>query len=150
MSVARICLREVHLAEASESVFEAGRRMRDRRVGTLVVVDDAGKPVGLLTDRDLVLRVVASGGDPRAISVGKVMTEHPQTVSERTPIESALSLMRSGSFRRLPVVNDDGKLVGIVSLDDVLSLLAEEFELIGALLEREAPRAAVQVGATRE
>ena len=124
--------------------------MRDRRVGTLVIVDDAGKAVGLLTDRDLVPRVVAAGGDPRATSVGEVMTEYPKTVSERTPIESALSLMRSGSFRRVPVVNDDGKLVGIVSLDDVLVLLAEDFELIGGLLERETPRPAVQARATRE
>jgi CBS domain-containing protein len=150
MSVARICLREVDIADASESVLEAARRMRERRVGTLVIVDDAGKPVGLLTDRDLALRVVAAGGDPRGMSVGDVMTAHPKTVSESTPIEAALSLMRSGSFRRLPVVNEDGKLVGIVSLDDVLSLLAEEFELIGGLLEREAPHRAAQVGSTRE
>jgi CBS domain-containing protein len=91
-----------HLAEPGESVLEAARRMRERRVGTLVIVDDVGKPVGLVTDRDLVLRVVAAGGDPRAISVGEVMTERPKTVTESTPIESALSLMRSASFRRLP------------------------------------------------
>jgi CBS domain-containing protein len=150
MSVARICLREVDLADPTESVLEAARRMGERRVGTLVIVDDAGKPIGLLTDRDLALRVVAAGGDPRATSVGEVMTAHPKTVGESTPIESALSLMRSGSFRRLPVVNDDGKLVGIVSLDDVLSLLAEEFELIGRLLEREAPHRTAQVSSTRE
>jgi CBS domain-containing protein len=140
MSVARICPREVHLAETSESVVAAARRMLERRVGTLVIVDEAGQPIGLLTDRDLALRVVAAGGDSRALRVGDVMTKQPKTVSEGTPIESALSLMRSGSFRRLPVVNDDGKLVGIVSLDDVLGLLAEEFGLIGRLLEREAPR----------
>jgi CBS domain-containing protein len=150
MSVARICVREIDLADATESVLEAARRMEERRVGTLVIVDDAGKPAGLLTDRDLALRVVAVGRDPRATPVGEVMTAQPKTVSEGTPIESALSLMRSGSFRRLPVVNDDGKLVGIVSLDDVLGLLAEEFELIGRLLERAAPRAAVQVGSRRE
>jgi CBS domain-containing protein len=149
MSVARICVREIDLADASESVLEAACRMEERRVGTLVIVDDAGKPAGLLTDRDLALRVVAAGRDPRATPVGEVMTVHPKTVSEGTPIESALSLMRSGSFRRLPVVNDDGKLVGIVSLDDVLGLLAEEFALIGRLLEREAPRAAVPVGSRR-
>jgi CBS domain-containing protein len=149
MSVGRICLREIDLAETGESVLEAARRMRERRVGTLVVVDNVGKPLGLLTDRDLALRVVAAGGDPRATSVGAVMTAHPRTVSESTPIESALSLMRSGSFRRLPVVNEDGKLVGIVTLDDVLGLLAEEFVLIGGLLEREAPHAAAQVRSTR-
>jgi CBS domain-containing protein len=142
MSAGRICLREEDIAEPRESVFEAARRMRERRVGTLVIVDDVGKPIGLVTDRDIALRVVAVGGDPRAMSVGEVMTENPKTVSESAPIESALSLMRSGSFRRLPVVNQDGKLVGILSLDDVLGLLAEEFALIGGLLQREAPDAA--------
>jgi CBS domain-containing protein len=149
MSIGRICLREVDLAEPGESVLEAARRMRERRVGTLVILDDAGKPVALVTDRDLVLRVLAAGGDPRAVSVGEVMTANPRTVSESTPIEFALSLMHSGSFRRLPVVNEDGKLVGIVSLDDILGLLAEEFALIGGLLEREAPCAAAQVGSPR-
>jgi CBS domain-containing protein len=99
----------------------------------------------VLTDRDLAVRVVAGGRDPRAMSVGEAMTASPKTASEGTPIESALALMRAGAFRRLPVVNDDGKLVGIVSLDDVLALLVEEFASIGGLLEREAPRAAAPV-----
>jgi CBS domain-containing protein len=63
-------------------------------------------------------------------------------VSETTPIETALSLMRSGSFRRVPVVDDDGKLVGIVSLDDALGLLAEEVASIGGLIERQGRRPA--------
>jgi len=146
MSVGRICLREVHLADGAESVADAARRMRDRGVGTLVVVDEAGKPVGLLTDRDITLRVVASGGDPQATSVGDVMTERPKTVHENTPIESALALMRSGAFRRLPVVDDRGVVVGIVSIDDVLGLLAEELALIGGLFARQTPRPAAPRG----
>jgi CBS domain-containing protein len=67
------------------------------------------------------------------------MTTEPKTVTEGTPIEHALSLMRSGSFRRLPVVGGDGTLVGLVSLDDILSLLAEEFREVGALVEKEMP-----------
>ena len=149
MSVGRICLREVDVAAATERVLEAARRMRERRVGTLVGVDDAGRPCGLLTDRDLALRVVAAGAHPHATSVGEVMTEHPRTVSESTAIESALSLMRSGSFRRLPVVNEEGKLVGIVTLDDILGLIAEEFALIGGLLQREAPPVLAPVGSVR-
>ena len=137
MSVGRICLREVDLAEPAETVRDAADRMRDRRVGTLVIADAAGRPIGVVTDRDLALRVVAAGRDPRATTVGEVMTPEPRTVSETAPIESVLSLMRSGSFRRVPVVNDDGKLVGIVSLDDILGLLAEEVALIGALIERQ-------------
>ena len=134
MSVARICLREVDIAALAESVVDAARRMRDQGVGTLVVVDEVGRPVGLLTDRDLAVRVLADAADPRAVSVGDVMTRNPRTVSEGTPIESALALMASGAFRRLPVVNEDGRLVGILSLDDLLGLLAEEFALIGRLL----------------
>ncbi len=150
MSVGRICMREVHLAQPGESVFEAARRMRARGVGTLVILDGSAKPVGMVTDRDLALRVVAVAGDARATTVGEVMTEHPRTVSESAPIEAALSLMRSGSCRHLPVVNEDGNLVGIVSLDDILPLLAEEFGLIGGLLEREAPRRAHPARERRE
>ena len=148
MSVGRICTRDVDLAETGESALEAARRMEQRRVGTLVVVDAAGRPIGVLTDRDLALRVVAQGCDARSTTVGHVMTKDPKTISESTPIESALSLMRSGSFRRLPVVNGDGKLVGTLSLDDVLALLAEEFALIGGLLDRERPHPIAAVSGT--
>lgn len=139
MSVGRICTRYVDLADADESVLAAAQRMAERKVGTLIILDGAKHPVGLLTDRDLVLRVLAEGKDPLATQVGAVMTKAPVTVSEATPIEQALALMRSGSFRRLPVVARDGALLGLVSLDDILSLIAEEFREIGALTEREMP-----------
>ena len=139
MSVGRICTRYVDLADPKEPVQAAARRMLERKVGTLVILDPAKRPVGLLTDRDLVLRVLAPGKDPRQTSVGEVMTKEPTTVTEGTPIEQALALMRSGAFRRLPVVGGDGTLVGLVSLDDILSLLAEEFREVGALVEKEMP-----------
>jgi signal-transduction protein with cAMP-binding, CBS, and nucleotidyltransferase domain len=107
-------------------------------VGTLVVLDGDSQPIGILTDRDLVTRVLARGLDPRGTPVDAVMTPHPTTISELAPIESALASMRAGHFRRLPVVNESGRLVGIQSLDDALSLLAEELTIIGGLLEREA------------
>ena len=139
MSVGRICTRYVDLADPEETVPAAARRMLEREVGTLVILDRAKRPVGLLTDRDLVLRVLARGQDPRQTSVGEVMTKEPKTVTEGTPIEQALALMRSGAFRRLPVVGGAGTLVGLVSLDDILSLLAEELREVGALVEREMP-----------
>ncbi|MBX6316443.1 MAG: CBS domain-containing protein, partial [Isosphaeraceae bacterium] len=89
--------------------------------------------------RDLVLRVLAQGKDPRQTSVGEVMTRELKAVTEGAPIEQALALMRSGAFRRLPVVGGDGALVGLVSLDDILSLLAEEFQEVGALVNEEMP-----------
>lgn len=139
MSVGRICTRYVDLADPEETVQAAARRMLERKVGTLVILDQAKRPVGLLTDRDLVLRVLARGQDPSQTSVGEVMTKEPKTVTEGTPIEQALALMRSGAFRRLPVVGGDGTLVGLVSLDDILSLLAEELREVGTLVEREMP-----------
>ena len=72
------------------------------------------------------------------------MTREPKTVSEDTPIEIAVSQMRAGAFRRLPVVDQRGELVGLVTLDDILMLLCEEFQSIGTLLRKETPVAAAQ------
>ena len=88
---------------------------------------------------------MGEGLDADATLVAQVMTPQPRTVSEDTPIEDALGLMRSASVRRLPVVDRKGRLVGVVSLDDILSLLAEEFEEVGKLLERTSPRALADI-----
>ena len=140
MSAGKICVREVDIATRDESALAAAQRMHSRKVGSLVVVDEEQRPVGLLTDRDLVVRVIAECRDPQKTSVAQVMTEVPQTVGEETTIEDALSRMRCGPYRRLPVVGGNGRLVGILSLDDVLDILAEEFGDIGRLLRKESPR----------
>lgn len=139
MSIGRICIREVDVINPDESARVAASRMHSRKVGTLIVVDEAMAPVGLLTDRDLTTRVLAEGKDGNATPVSKVMSPAPSTVEENTSIEDALAIMRSGTFRRLPVVDGEGQLVGIVSLDDILELLAEEFSEIGWLLRQEEP-----------
>lgn len=144
MSVGRICVREVDTANPSESVAVAAERMHQRAVGTLVVVNDTQQVVGIVTDRDLVSRVLARGRDPMQMAVSEAMTVAPKTASENTSIESALTIMRSGRFRRIPVVEPDNRLVGLITLDDVLMLLAEEFTQIGRLLTRETPRAVIE------
>lgn len=138
MSVGRICTREVDTVRFDESALEAARRMRDRQVGSLVVVDE-NRPVGIVTDRDLAVRVLAAGVDAAGCRVSEVMTPSPTTAREEDSIEAALGFMRAGRFRRLPVVGVDGGLVGILALDDVLELVAEELTEIGRLLKREAP-----------
>ena len=148
MSVGRICVREVDLADPDETVGQAARRMHQRGVGTLVVLGREQQPEGILTDRDLVERVLAAGRDPQTTSVAEVMTPNPKTISEDAAIEAALSLMRSGRFRRLPVTSREGRLVGMLSVDDVLMLLAEEFTEVGRLLERETPQAVLTGGPT--
>jgi CBS domain-containing protein len=142
MSVGRICIRDVDTATGDESALTAARRMRDRSVGTLLVVDDHNHPMGLLSDRDLALRVIAQERDPARTPVSEIMTAMPMTILESSSIESALGHMRTGRFRRLPVVNGADELVGIITLDDILTLLAEEFSMVGALLERESPHRA--------
>jgi CBS domain-containing protein len=140
MTIGRICSREVDTADPEEPVLAAAQRMAARGVGTLVVLDADKRPLGILTDRDLALRVVGVGRDARTTTVSEVMSADVHTAFEALPIEEALRLMRTQSVRRLVVVRRDGALVGLVSLDDVLALLAEELREIGGLLEQEDPR----------
>jgi CBS domain-containing protein len=137
MRVADICKRDVDTARYEESALDAACRMRDRQVGTVVVLD-GDRPVGILTDRDLTVRVLAGGLDPKT-RVSEVMTPSPTTVREDATVATALGYMRSGRFRRLPVVGQDGHLRGILALDDVLGMVAESLAEIGPLLVREAP-----------
>lgn len=140
MSVGRICIREVDVADAEESVQVAAGRMHARKVGALVVLNKVREPVGMVTDRDLAVRVLAKGLDPTQTTLAEVMTRAPRTVREETPIEDALRLMRAGAFRRVPVVDHAGKLAGLVTLDDILELLTEEIREIGGILAQETPR----------
>ena len=125
-------------ANYDESVLDAARRMRDRQVGTVLVVDDM-RPVGILTDRDLTVRVLATGLDPQLTRVSEVMTPSPTTIRQEDSIETAVSYMRAGRFRRLPVVGADGRVLGILALDDVLEQVSGELAEVGQLLRRESP-----------
>lgn len=148
MSVGRICVRSVVVAEPDESVRDAARRMRSEEVGTLVVLDSEDRPEGILTDRDVVVRCVAEYEDPDAMPISAAMTGPVRTISEEAPVEDALSRMASGGTRRLVVTDDGERLVGVLALDDVLDLLAEEVETIGRLLGRQGapPHPGEEVG----
>jgi CBS domain-containing protein len=139
MTVERICVRRVDVAKPGESVQVGARRMQSRKVGTLVIVNSTNEPIGIVTDRDLAMRVLAEALDPALTPLSEVMTAPVTTVSEDTPIEEALRFMRVGACRRLPVTDAAGKLTGLVSLDDVLDLLSHEFREIGRLLVEENP-----------
>lgn len=138
MSVGSICTRAVHTATRSERTKEAARRMAQYRVGSLVVVDLESKPIGILTDRDIAVKCVGEGlgGDVR---LDEIMTRPVSTVHEDTPIDQALRHMAAAKVRRMVVVDGVGRLVGLLSLDDVVDLLAEEAEDIGRLLHAQMP-----------
>ena len=141
MCVSNICVKNGDLAKAEEPAWIAAERMRRRAVGTLVVVNELQQPVGILTDRDLVERVLATGRGARDSLVVEAMTKEPVTISESASLGCALAAMRSGKCRRLPVVNEAGKLCGIVSVDDILMHIVRELSLVGDLLEEETPAA---------
>ncbi|MBN68854.1 MAG: hypothetical protein CME32_06175 [Gimesia sp.] len=145
MTAGRICTREVDLVDQNESVQVAAERMNSRNVGTLIVLDEESHPIGMLTDRDLALRVVGKGRDAIETTVCDIMTRFPYNISEDTSIEAALTKMRSGGFRRLPVVDREGKLLGVLTLDDILELLCEEFTEIGKLIQKESPASLAQL-----
>ena len=139
MTAGRTCSREVDTVEPTDTATAAAGRMHNRKVGALVVVDSNDKPIGIVTDRDVTVRVVAEGRDPDRTNINDIMTPDPRTIPENTPIGEALQLMRDGAFRRLPVVGEDGTAVGMLSLDDVLCLLCEGFEQIRDLIAAESP-----------
>ncbi len=146
MTLARIAKRAVDLVEATESVHVAAHRMDARNVGALVAVDGENRPIGILTDRDLALRVLGAAKDPGATRVRDVWTPDPITIRVDLSVEEALARMRSRGVRRLPVVDDAGALVGIVTLHDILGLLVEEFWELGGLLERTSPDSLGRLG----
>ena len=141
MSVGAICVRSVQVAWPKETVRAVSARMAEAGVGTVVVLGEDRRPVGILTDRDIALRCVAQRRDPDTTAVGDVMSAPAACIHESTPIETALARMAGVHARRLAVVDDEERLVGIVALDDVLELLAEESATIGRLLGRRAAAA---------
>lgn len=139
MTIGKICNRNVDTADASESVQTAAQRMGVRNVGSLVVLSELRRPVGILTDRDLAVRVVGAGRDPYTTRVEDVMTGDIEVVPETLSIEDGLKRMRSRGVRRLPVVSTGGDCVGILSMDDILAHLAHEFAVLGRLIEVSSP-----------
>jgi CBS domain-containing protein len=115
------------------TVEEAARAMRSRNVGALVVVN-AGRPIGMLTDRDVAIEVVAKGMDPDVARVGDVMHKKPITIREDLGLFDAAKVFARTGVRRLPVVTKSGVLVGVIAVDDLIMLLGNELgHVAGAL-----------------
>jgi CBS domain-containing protein len=141
MAVGEICNREVVIAEKTLSVVDAARLMRTHHVGDLVVVEGR-YPAGIVTDRDIVVEVVAAGVNPEALTLADIMGPEVATVREGEGLFEALRYMRDKGVRRMPVVDREGSLVGILTLDDLLSLLAEEMTELAKLMSHERQREA--------
>lgn len=140
MPVSEVCNREVIVVQPDDSTLEAAKLMRQHHVGDVVLVEDRGGvrvPVGIVTDRDLVVEIMAPELDQTVITVGDIMAPDLVTVKENAGVFEAIQYMRAKGVRRLPVVNDSGGLVGILTLDDLLELLAEELLALAKLVGHE-------------
>ena len=145
MAVGEICNRDVVIAEKSLSVAAAAQLMRTHHVGDVVVVEEKNgrkHPAGIVTDRDIVVEVVAAGVNPDALKIGEIMGPSVATVRDSEGLFEALRYMRDKGVRRMPVVDREGGLVGILTLDDLLTLLAEEMTELAKLVSHERQREA--------
>lgn len=139
MSVKHFAHAEVVSVPADAPVATAARLMAEKNVGSVIVKED-GRSIGILTDRDIVLRVVNSGLDPKATPVQQVMTRNPMTLSEDLGLFEALDRVKDQAIRRFPIVDAQGNLTGLFSLDDVIYLLGKEMAAAASIVEKEAPR----------
>ncbi len=120
-------------------VQRAIEEMKRAAIGSVVVTDEQDRPTGMVTDRDIAIRIVAQGDDPKVVRLGDIMTAPAITADASQPMEEITELMRAHRVRRVPVVQD-GRLVGIVSYDDLLVALSDELRKLGRAVQRDVQR----------
>jgi CBS domain-containing protein len=142
MNVAATCCKAVITVDRRDEILTAARLMREHHVGFLVVVEPGAekswmRPIGVLTDRDIVISVVAPEADPRSLTVGDVMTENPVIASLTDSIDTTICKMQHFGVRRLPVVGAHGELKGVLSLDDLVRSLSVELGGVAGAIDSE-------------
>lgn len=140
MSAGEYCNRDVVIVESSEPVKTAVDLMRTHHVGDVVVVnkeDGSTRPIGILTDRDIIVEILAEDVDIDTVSVGDVMSYELVAVPEETKLMDVIKTMRTSKARRMPVIDADGGLVGILTADDIVELLSEQLSDLAALITNE-------------
>lgn len=130
LKVSDVMSTDLVTARPDETVVDAARKMAEEGVGSVLVVDEKGTLLGIVTERDIVVRVVAKGLDPSRTSVGEIMTRNPITIFEDARLSDAAELMRSKRIGHLPVVNREGRLVGIVTRYDIVRIAPGLIEVL--------------------
>ena len=135
MRIGDLCKQDFVIGTGPEmSIREAAERMTEESVGCLIVTDRTGILAGIITDRDIMTRVVATGLDPKKVSVGEAMSHPVVTISHKSEVEEAAHKLREHEIRRLPVLDQHGKVLGVVSFDDILgAATAELCDLAGVV-----------------
>lgn len=140
-NVGAVCIREVTFGFPQEPVLDIAKRMREDHVGAIVLVREEGGlryPVGIVTDRDIVVEAVAAAPDELGSLIAEdLVTYDLITVHEQDLVDDALEVMRRHGIRRVPVVGDQGELIGILAVDDLVELFADRLSELSVLFSRE-------------
>ena len=131
MNAGEVCSREVYIIRADEPLRSALAMMHGHEVGAFIVVDrhsDLVRPIGIVTDRDVIYAQVSRGTELFQLRVEDAMTSHPAVVAETASLSQAIRRMSDAGVRRAPVVEQSEDLIGILSLDDLLPVVSEELQ----------------------
>ena len=140
MTMSEVCTRDVVIVSKDTPVVDAAKLMRDFHVGNVVVIensDNGNIPVGILTDRDIVIELIPNIADLSSVTVDDVMSFNLITAHETDGVMETVKRMRHEGIRRIPVVDDNNTLVGIFTLDDMINLIAEQQMDLAGLINRE-------------
>ncbi|WP_129645742.1 CBS domain-containing protein [Peristeroidobacter agariperforans] len=143
MKLKELCVLDVACCHKETTVAEAARLMRQHHTGDLIVIDESDgvrEPLGILTDRDIVMEVIAKGRDLDRTQVSQVMAVPLVVASGSENVATAIDRMRTHGVRRLPIVDDDGAVLGIITLDDLYRVLAEHTAALTAIVAKEQTR----------
>lgn len=143
MKLEDVCIFDVASCTPEISLTEAARLMRKHHSGDLIVVDNADEdrePVGVITDRDIVIEAVAQGKNPDQTKVRDIMSKRVVVASASEDLSAAIDRMRTHGVRRIPVLDDERRVIGVVSLDDVMRLHAEQAAAILEVVTKQQQR----------
>ena len=138
MPVKDVARTEVVTAASDQTAGNLATLMKEENVGCVVIEAD-DEPIGIVTDRDLVVTVLESRSKPSEVLAGEIMTESPVTVDVDTGILQATEAMYDASVRRMPIVDENGQVAGIITMDDLLVLLTDELDNLASIAEAESP-----------
>lgn len=139
MGIVKCCREQVAAVSPDTPALDVAKVMGEKNVGSVVVVTGENRPAGILTDRDLAVRVMAQEKDPGEVRAGDILTRDVVTFQDSMGVYEAIQKMTAEGIRRMPVVDDGGRLIGIVTMDDIIRMLGEEMAAIAKNIEKQSP-----------
>lgn len=139
MTIGNYCKHAVITTSKNTSVFDAAKLMKQHNIGDIVVVDEtnSGMPVGIFTDRDIAIKIVAEEVDPRDLTVGDAMSQNLLVLQEHQQIQETVDMMCAKGVRRAPIIDKNNKIIGIATLDDLFLLFADQLGSLAKLVRKQ-------------